>query len=119
MNVTTADRVVLPPAKRAAYAAVFATALTAAVVLGGPLNPLVWAGMVLPDLALLSSPQLLRTGVLDRRAVRTYNLAHHPAPAAVLAVLVPPAGLAWLAHIAMDRTVGYGPRAADGTQRGY
>lgn len=113
------------PRKRLAYAAAFAVLLAAALVAGGPLDPLLWAAFIAPDLALLTSPQVLRTGILDRRAVRTYNLAHDPRPAGALALaglvvpvlLVP--GLAWFAHIAMDRAAGYGPRAADGSQRGY
>ena len=116
------DRVAIPAAKALAYFAVFAAALAGAIVTGGPL---MLALLLVPDLALLTSLSSVREGRLDRRAVRAYNLAHH-LPAALVSVaaglIVPavlPFALVWLAHIAMDRTVGYGPRAIDGSQRGY
>ena len=66
-------------------------------------------------------------GQLPRHVVPVYNLLHHPAgPLALLAVagadlvdrfwLV--AGLAWFAHIAVDRAAGYGLRTREGWQRG-
>ncbi len=117
-----ADRVRVPLIKALAYAGVFAVALGAAIHTGGPLMLL---ALLAPDLALLTSFSSLKSGRLDRRAVRAYNAAHH-LPSAVVAVgvgaLVAPVlpfATLWLAHIAMDRTVGYGPRAADGSQRGY
>lgn len=66
-------------------------------------------------------------GQLPRHVVPAYNLLHHPVgPLALLAVagadlvdrfwLV--AGLAWLAHIAVDRAAGYGLRTREGWQRG-
>ena len=129
MTATTAtshpkssDRVAIPPAKALAYFAVFATALGGSIVLGGPLMLVL---LLVPDLALLTSLSSLREGQLDRRAVRAYNLAHHlpTAVAGVAAGLIVPSilpfALLWLAHIAMDRTVGYSPRALDGTQRGF
>lgn len=88
---------------------------------------------VLPDVALLGAfdtPGRLRPG-----RVRLYNALHTPwAPLAViaasLALPIPAlgwglreglelflAGLAWLLHIAADRALGFGLRAADGTIR--
>ena len=81
---------------------------------------------LLPDVALLAAIGGTHApGQLPARAVLPYNALHHPAvPAAMLAAsallgtycLV--AALAWAAHVAIDRGVGYGPRAKDGWQRG-
>lgn len=88
---------------------------------------------ILPDLTLIgafASPGRLRPG-----RVRAYNAVHLPwAPLALLAtgMLVPLpallggisvslaiflAGLGWLAHVAVDRAAGFGPRAPDGMVR--
>lgn len=83
---------------------------------------------VLPDIALVAAVGGQHApGQLPARAVPAYNLLHHPAvPVAMLmAGLVGllgtywvVAGLAWAAHVAVDRGVGYGLRTRDGWQRG-
>jgi hypothetical protein len=119
---TRPDRVHVTPLRARAYALVFAAALAGAILTSSPWIPL---ALLVPDLSLLTSMASLKDGRLDRRAVRAYNAAHHlPSAIAAVAVgvLVPavlPFALLWLAHIAMDRAFGYGPRAADGSQRGY
>ncbi len=82
---------------------------------------------VAPDLALFAgmSPGIER-GQLHPRAVPLYNALHNPAGplllgvAAALGLGMPwlVAALAWGAHIAVDRAAGYGPRTAEGFQRG-
>jgi hypothetical protein len=104
-----------------------AAAVVAATTWGtGVSSVLVFA--LLPDVALLAAAGAKHApGQLPARAVPLYNLLHHPAvPAALLLAgaagllgsywLV--AGLAWAAHIAVDRGVGYGLRTRDGWQRG-
>jgi hypothetical protein len=111
----------------------------------GPL-PIV-ALVVLPDLTFLAGAgQPHQPGQLPPRAVPLYNLAHRPLVPVVLIVatlvvlvairLAPSspedfeaarhvpliayvAGLAWLAHIALDRAFGFGLRTPDGWQRGW
>ncbi|MER6528559.1 DUF4260 family protein [Streptomyces sp. NPDC001508] len=88
------------------------------------------AGVVVPDLSFLAGltgPH--EHGRMPRRAVPLYNLLHRPVVAVVvmLACLVPDSsdiavplfnlGLAWLVHIAADRALGFGLRAADGRLR--
>jgi hypothetical protein len=83
---------------------------------------------LLPDAALLLAiGQTAERGQLPSRAVPAYNLMHHPAvPLALLALAAAGvfghywlvAALAWSAHIAIDRGVGYGLRTKDGWQRG-
>lgn len=80
-----------------------------------------------PDLALLPGVgRGLERGQLHPRAVPLYNALHRlwgPAAllAAALALGLAPAwtvgALAWGAHVAVDRTVGYGLRTRDGFQR--
>jgi hypothetical protein len=82
---------------------------------------------VLPDLALLGAIGASHErGQLPARAVPLYNLLHHPlVPALFLAAVVlgvlgaywVVAALAWGAHIALDRGLGYGLRTPDGWQR--
>ena len=81
-----------------------------------------------PDLAFLAAiGQPSQPGQLARRAVPIYNFVHRPLlPIALMTAasfdLVPRwcfvAGLAWLAHIAVDRVSGFGLRTPDGWQRG-
>jgi len=85
------------------------------------------SGAVGPDLTLLLGGGAgLARGQLHPRAVPAYNAAHRFwAPIALMiaaaAELVGPAwfigGLAWVLHIALDRTVGYGLRDRNGFQR--
>jgi hypothetical protein len=83
-----------------------------------------------PDLAFLFgiAPGLAR-GQLHPRAVPLYNALHSPlgpialATAAALNVFGLDVvwfigALAWAAHIATDRALGFGPRNKDGFQRG-
>jgi hypothetical protein len=81
---------------------------------------------IAPDVTLLfgAGPGLER-GQLHPRAVPFYNAVHRFwAPAvlvAVTAVLLSPGwlagGLAWIAHIAFDRSLGFGLRTQEGFQR--
>jgi predicted acyltransferase len=109
----------------------------------GPAPILVFA--VLPDLAfLVGIGQPHERGQLPSRAVPAYNLAHRPLVAlAVIALalagllaarllkqapaefeaarriplVVYVAGVTWLAHIALDRALGFGLRTPEGWQR--
>jgi hypothetical protein len=79
------------------------------------------------DVALLAGfGRGLEPGQLHPRAVPLYNALHRMAGPVALAALaatgvVPlgflAGGLIWAAHIAMDRSVGYGLRTRDGHQR--
>jgi hypothetical protein len=84
-------------------------------------------GVIGPDLSFLAAigaPDS-GTGTLPRRAVRPYNLVHHPAGPLLLtaigvtltAPLATVVGLAWLSHQAWDRGLGYQLRNSDGTIR--
>lgn len=82
--------------------------------------------LLLPDLAFLASGGgQTERGQLAARAVPVYNASHRTVgPVAVLAVALlggTPAwivaGLAWLAHVALDRGFGFGLRTPDGWQR--
>jgi hypothetical protein len=80
-----------------------------------------------PDLALLAGVAPgLAAGQLHPRAVPLYNLLHR-FPGPIVLALAATAGLlgpgylvgalAWGAHVALDRAVGYGLRTPDGFQR--
>lgn len=81
---------------------------------------------IAPDITLLggAAPGLQR-GQLHPRAVPFYNAVHRfwaPGVMALLALLIQAdpwlaAGLAWCAHIAIDRSLGFGLRTAQGFQR--
>ncbi|MQY11656.1 hypothetical protein SRB5_17750 [Streptomyces sp. RB5] len=114
------------PAGRALSGLVGAAALAAGVAVGGRRSRVLWTTAVLPDVALLYGIAGAPTfETLPVYAVRPYNVLHSPAvPAALLTLAgatgsrrVTVAGLGWLAHIAVDRAFGYGPRNADGTRR--
>jgi hypothetical protein len=115
--------------ERVTYAALLAALLSATVLevarhghLGAAL-----AGGLGPDLALLlGAGRGLAPGQIHPRAVPVYNAVHlFAGPLALIALgavglvgtgwLV--GGLAWGAHVALDRTVGYGLRTRDGFQR--
>jgi hypothetical protein len=79
-----------------------------------------------PDIALFAGiSSSLEKGQLHPRAVPLYNALHSfrwPALLAVAAVIWLPLGwlagaLAWGLHIALDRSIGYGPRTHDGFQQ--
>lgn len=117
-------------ASRAAYATAGAAllALAAAAASEHGAWALASVGLLGPDLALLlGAGRGLAHGQLHPRAVGAYNALHRFwAPlalviAAGLDVLGPgwlALGLAWAAHVAVDRAVGYGLRDAQGFQRG-
>jgi hypothetical protein len=120
-------RTAVRPSYLLAGSALTALAVTLAATWGtGISSVLVFA--LLPDVALLlATSGHTRPGQLPSRAVPAYNLMHHPAVPAVLLALAATgvlgrywlvAALAWGAHIAVDRGVGYGLRTADGWQRG-
>ena len=80
-------------------------------------------GLIGPDIALLAG---LKDGRLNPRGVPFYNALHsYYAPVALMVVAATGAialgffvlGLAWAAHIAVDRALGYGLRTRDGFQR--
>ncbi|MDH2390781.1 DUF4260 family protein [Streptomyces sp. HNM0663] len=115
------------PLGRAVSGLIGATALAAGVHVAGARSRTLWTCAVLPDVALLygiaAAPTFER---LPRYAVRPYNALHSPAvPAALFAAAAvtrsratATAALGWLAHIAVDRAFGYGPRRPDGLRRG-
>jgi len=81
---------------------------------------------IAPDLSMLAGMSSgLQRGQLHPRAVPIYNAVHRFwAPAVLVAVsllLHDPAwlaaGLAWCAHIALDRSLGFGLRTREGFQR--
>jgi hypothetical protein len=81
---------------------------------------------IAPDLALVfgAGPGLER-GQLHPRAVPCYNAVHRLwVPAILVAAMVVlqspgwlAGGLAWIAHIAFDRSLGFGLRSREGFQR--
>jgi hypothetical protein len=81
---------------------------------------------VAPDLSFLAGMGSgLARGQLHPRGVPIYNAVHRYWAPAVLVVVTlllhsPPwlaAGLAWIAHISFDRSLGFGLRTAKGFQR--
>jgi hypothetical protein len=116
-------------ARHAAYAALAAGLLAAAVVVIAAQGAGLWQFFVFgaaPDLALfVGIGRGLEKGRLHPRAVPLYNALHRfPGPIALAAVAIValPEGflvgaLAWALHIAFDRAVGYGLRTPDGFQR--
>jgi Domain of unknown function (DUF4260) len=125
------------PAARLAWLGLFLVATTLVVVQVARHGPgalaLAIALMVAPDLTMLlgaghkGADKPLVRGQLAPTAVPFYNAAHRLWGPLVLlaagilwpgsAVLVT-AGLAWLAHVAIDRGVGFGLRTREGFQRG-
>jgi hypothetical protein len=102
-----------------------------AVKHAGWVIPLALLGLIGPDLSFFvgaSGPH--QHGQLPRGTVPVYNLLHRPlAPLAVMTVSALLSdgpgdnaapftfGLAWMLHIALDRSLGYGLRTAEGWQR--
>ncbi|HET9410548.1 MAG TPA: DUF4260 family protein [Candidatus Dormibacteraeota bacterium] len=81
---------------------------------------------VAPDLSMLvGGGKGLQRGQLHPRAVPIYNAVHRfwaPAVLVAIALLLRDpgwlsAGLAWSAHIAIDRSLGFGLRTREGFQR--
>ncbi|MGP3977394.1 DUF4260 family protein [Streptomyces sp. 8N114] len=113
------------PWGRALSGAVGVTALYAGARLGGPRNRVLWTCAVLPDIALLYGAASAPTfDPLPPYAVRPYNVLHSPGvPLALFGAArtlgsrrLTVAACGWLAHIAVDRAFGYGPRARDGSR---
>ena len=119
--------------------ALFALALiiiltVASATYGWAIGGAVIAFLLLPDVALVGAFDRRRPGMLRPQRVAFYNALHRPWAALVLlgvgAALtlstfgeatagrtIAAAGLAWVAHIAVDRASGYGLRDADGAIR--
>ncbi len=124
------EHAVTQPKLRPAYA-VLTVLLLACLVLEALAHGGWWqiaAFGIAPDLALfLGIGAGLERGQLHARAVPLYNALHRfwgPVVLGALAAVgvVPVAflvgALAWMLHISVDRTVGYGLRTRDGFQRG-
>ena len=80
-----------------------------------------------PDLSfLVGMGRGLARGQLHPRAVPVYNAVHRYWAPAVMVVITyflhapewVAAGLAWIAHISFDRSLGFGLRTPEGFQRG-
>jgi len=107
---------------RALWLALGAASMAGAIAAGGPLMIALWLA---PDLAILVGlPRPFDAqGRMNSRAVAGYNAAHYLyGPSAMLIgaiVIAPllPLGLVWLCHVAVDRGLGYYPRASDGSIR--
>ncbi|MFF4650455.1 DUF4260 family protein [Streptomyces sp. NPDC001380] len=112
------------PVGRVVSGAVGLGSLALGAALGGAATWTFWAALIAPDTALLydmdhAGPE---RGQLSPRAARLYNLLHHPMlPVTMIAVGAATfgqplivAGLAWGAHIGIDRALGYGFRLEDG-----
>lgn len=112
------------PAGRAFSAGLGIGALVTGAALGGLGTWTYWTAMIAPDIALFYDARNAgpAKGQLSPKAARAYNTTHHPAvPVALVALgigtLGQPlivGGLAWFAHIAIDRAFGYGKRLPDG-----
>jgi len=102
--------------------------LASAIVVSAHFDAAWWLiafGVIGPDLSFLAAvgQPAGDGGQMPTRAVRPYNLAHHPAgPTLALtvgAMLRSPTlgalSLAWASHLLWDRGVGYGMRAGDGS----
>ena len=123
-----ASRDAIPAMKRLAYGLLFLGAAGGAFYIAGFGAWQVWFFAVAPDLTFIfaGGPDLQK-GQINPRAVPLYNAAHSLIGPALLAALVLvfvgrgpwlAAALAWSAHIAADRTIGFGPRTREGFQRG-
>ena len=116
--------------KRLAYAGLGLAAAGAAVATVVTQHATWWQLAVFaiaPDLALLAGMSSgLQRGQLHPRAVPFYNAVHRlwaPAVLVVVALAVRQpswvaGGLAWIAHVGIDRSLGFGLRTRDGFQRG-
>ena len=118
------------PVPRLAYLALGLIAAGLAIYVissrGASVLPLI-VFAIAPDLPLLlgAAPGLAR-GQIHPRAVPLYNAVHRlwvPLLLIAVALVLPRspswvvAGLAWLAHIAFDRSSGFGLRSREGFQR--
>jgi hypothetical protein len=116
-------------AKLLAYGLLALAAATLAVAIVAKAHASWWPLLVFaiaPDMTLLFGAQPgLQRGQLAPRAVPFYNAVHRFWAPSVLIVLTfvlqadawLAAGLAWAAHIAFDRSLGFGLRTAEGFQQ--
>jgi hypothetical protein len=113
--------------RRAAFA-VLGLGLLAAAIVASVDHGTWWAlatGLIAPDLALLAgAARGLAHGQIHPRGVPIYNVVHRfwgPVALTVVAAFsggtMVVLGLAWTAHVAIDRCAGYGLRDAGGFQR--
>ena len=111
---------------RALWGLAAAAALAAAIAMAGPLDPVLVASLVAPDLALLAGiDRNLAPGQIGPRGVPVYNAVHRLWGPILVAALAPALGatalvvaLGWFAHVAVDRVCGFGLRTPEGFQRG-
>ena len=115
--------------KRAAYAILGLTAAATGIAVIVSQHTSWWQLVVFamaPDISLFFGMSAgLGRGQLHPRAVPFYNAVHRfwvPAFLVVVAVLLhqlawAAAGLAWIAHIGFDRSLGFGLRTPEGFQR--
>lgn len=116
--------------KRAVYAGLAVLLLASVVLEAVKHSTSYWQIAVFavgPDLPLLFGTGAgLERGQLHPRAVRPYNLVHRVWGPLALIILGASGvleigwligGLTWAFHIALDRSLGYGLRTADGFQR--
>jgi predicted Na+-dependent transporter len=115
--------------KRVAYAALGLVAIALAIFVVTTQHASWWQLAVFaiaPDIALLlGASRNLERGQLHPRAVPIYNAVHRlVVPGILIAVAFVlhadgwlAGGLAWTAHIAFDRSLGFGLRTAQGFQR--
>jgi 1,4-dihydroxy-2-naphthoate octaprenyltransferase len=118
-------------AQRIAYALLGGVAAVLAIGVVVMQHASWWQLLVLaiaPDVALLfGASRDLERGQLHPRAVPLYNAVHRfwvPAILIVVGVLLRDigwmaGGLAWAAHIAFDRSLGFGLRTKEGFQRAF
>ncbi|GAA3928744.1 DUF4260 family protein [Microbacterium soli] len=124
---------------RAAWALAALLSLTLlvyeSVTYGWAMGATVVVFLLLPDIALIGGFDPVRPGRLRVSHIPLYNALHRPWAGLALLLLgalvtlpaiggveggklIAAAGLAWIAHIAVDRAVGYGLRDAEGAVRG-
>lgn len=116
--------------------AVVGVAIYESVLRGWSVGAVVIVFALLPDVALIGAFDPVRRGALRPERVRFYNIVHLARlPIALIALgslvqlprvvgvspsaLVYAAGVAWLAHIAVDRALGFGLRDAEGEIRSF
>jgi hypothetical protein len=117
--------IALPSPTVAGRAALAVAGVAAAVAAAVVFAPWVLALWLVPDAVLIGAFAEGGDDRLKPRAVAAYNAVHAlPAPLAAVAVgaalgsdLVVGLALVWLSHCLLDRAMGFGLRAEDGSQR--
>lgn len=112
------------PLGRALSAVVGTGALLAGGLLGGPFMWTYWAALIAPDIAFFYDTRNHgpAQGRLSPRAAKLYNTLHNPELAVATLLIgmatlnrsLVVASLGWIAHIGLDRAMGFGPRRPDG-----